>query len=386
MKKYLRLTTREAISHFIDKDGTLAPETSAEIRQKLADLADLKSDVSVTIVIPTHRVRPDADKDAVVLKNRVDTAEKDLMAMMEKRTVWPIAENLREAEAAISHSNNLDSLVVYANEHFSSVVKLPIYLPEQTTIGKYFDLRPLYKTMQQNRRYYVITVSRNKIRLIEAFNDRAVTEIETGDFPFEKSPFYTLSPDKTTVEGYEENMEKEFYNDADKSFKAFYNENPMPVILAGHIKSVAYYEQQMDNSGVVIGRVTGSFDTAPLHEIMPLVAPEVNEYRETTMKEYLTAIDTARSAKLLTTDLRQMLEKSRDGQTDTLYVGNDFNLRADPAILGGMDTGELAEYTGKTDDIFFGLLADVTDNGGNVVFLEDAMLSRYGGIVMSRRF
>lgn len=384
MKKYLRLTTREAISHFI-QDGTLAPETSAEIKEKLADLADLKSDVSVTIVIPTHRVRPDADKDALVLKNRVDAAEKDLLAMMGKRAVWPIAENLREAEDAIRNTTYLDSLVVYANEYFSSVVKLPIDAPEQTTIGEYFDLRPLYKSIQQNRRYYVITVSRNKIRLIEALNDKAVKEIETGDFPFVKNSLYTISRDKPTGDGFEDTMEKEFYNDADKSFKPFYNENPIPVVIAGDVKSVAYYEREMDDSSMVIGRVQGNFDTMPLHEIMALVAPEVERYRERTVQECLIAIDAARSAKLLTTDIRQMIENSRNGQADTLYIGNDFTMRADPAT-SDMNAEEIADYNRKTDDIFFGLLTDVTRNGGTVIFLEDKHLAKYGGIVMVSRF
>lgn len=384
MKKYLRLTTREAISHFI-QDGTLAPETSAEIKEKLADLADLKSDVSVTIVIPTHRVRPDADKDAIVLKNRMDAAEKDLLAMMDKRSVWPIAENMREAEDAVRNSTCLDSLVVYANEYFSSVVKLPIGLLEQTTIGKYFDLRPLYKSMQQNRRYYVLTVSRNKIRLIEALNDKAVTEIETGDFPFVKNSLYTMSRDKPTGDGFEEAMEKEFYNDADKSFKPFYNENPMPVVIAGNVKSVAYYEGEMDDSSMVMGRVQGNFDTMPLHEIMALVAPEVERYRERTTQECLVAIDAARSANLLTTDIRQMIENSRNGQADTLYISNDFTMRADPATLE-MNAEELAEHNRKTDDMFFELLMNVTRNGGSVVFLEDKLLAKYGGIVMVNRF
>lgn len=382
MKKYLKLTTREAISHFI-KGGTLAPETSAEIRHKLADLADLKSDISVTIVIPTHRVRPDANKDSIALKNRIAAAEKDLFAMLEKRAVWPIAENLREAEEAIRNTTYLDSLVIYANEHFSSVVKLPVDLPEQTIICKYFDVRPLYKTMQQNRRYYIITVSREKIRLIEAFNDKAVMEIETDDFPFIKNSYYTVPHFKPAKDNFGDRMEKEFYNDADKSFKSFYNENPLPVVLAGDIKSVAYYEREMDDSSMVIGRVTGSFDTAPLHEIMDPVAPEVAKYRESAVREYLSAIDAARSANLLTTDLDEIIEQGRNGNVDTLFIGNNFNMR-DPAAVN-MSELEQAEYNRSRDDIFFGLLMDVTRRGGKIVFLEDDVIAQYGGIVIVKR-
>lgn len=383
MKKYLRLTAREAISHFLLDDTTLAPETSDEIHTKLADLRKLESGVSVTITIPTHRIAP-ADQDAILLKNKIDEAERLLYAKLPKREVWPIAENLREAQQAVDHRLNLDSLVVYANAAFSSVVKLPVALTAEITVGRQFDLRPLYMAMQQNQHYYIISVSRQLIRLFEAFNDRIVTEFTSGDFPFARTPQYITLFEKKDSDNFADNMEKEFYNDADKSFRAFYNENPMPVVLLGDVKTVAWYEEQMDNSDMVIGRAAGSYDNAPPHTIASAAYPEVVRYRELLEKSYLDNIDAAASAHRLTEGLANIIAAVRKGSADTLYIADGLPLdasleREKPAITD-------ADSVMNAADVRSMLLRSVRNTGGRVVFLPPHLLSRYGGLVLARRF
>ena len=153
-----------------------------------------------------------------------------------------VVDNIKNARKKIDFGNNLDSLVLYANEHFSTVIKLPVEVKGEVMIGYDFDLRPLYKTNQQDRRYYILTVSLKKIRLIEAFNDKPVREVLSGDFPFIRDAFYeTADKEKIMQDDFVEDLYKEFCNDADKSFQQYYKEEPLPVILAGDVKSVAYY-------------------------------------------------------------------------------------------------------------------------------------------------
>ena len=140
MKKYLKLSTNEAIRHFLLKDNTLAPETSEELRQKVKDLDELKSDISVTVIMPTHKSKPDYEMDRIVIKNLVDKASKQLLKDLDKRKAEIITENMEEARETVDNSLNLDCLVMYANEFFSSVVKLPVPAVEEILIGKYFDL------------------------------------------------------------------------------------------------------------------------------------------------------------------------------------------------------------------------------------------------------
>lgn len=382
MKKYLKLTAREAISHFLLNDSTLAPGTSDEIRTKLADLGKLESGISVTIVFPTHRVAPGMDQDPIMMKNKIDEAERLLYEKFPKREVWPIAENLREAEQAVDHRLNLDSLVVYANADFSSVVKLPVELPAEVVIGREFDLRPLYRAMQQNRHYYIITVSKQLIRLFEAFNDRIVTEFTSGGFPFPRTSRYITLFEKQDSDNFVDNMEKEFYNDADKNFRAFRNENPMPVVLLGDVKSTAWYGEQMDDSDMVIGRAAGSYDNAPAHTVVAAAYPELVRYRELLEKSNLDDIDAAASAHRLSESLGDIVAAAREGSADTLYIADDLSL--DSRIR--RENFNTADGETNAADVRSLLLRSVRQNGGRVVFMPPGLLSRYDGLVLSRRY
>ncbi len=379
MKKYLKLSTNEAIHRFLLKDNTLAPETSEEIRQKVKELDGLKSDVCVTLAMPTHRSKPDYEMDRIVLKNLVDKASKQLLQMFDKHKAAEIIENLEEARDAVDNGVNLDCLVIYANEYFSSVVRLPVPAAEEILIGKYFDLRPLYKMRQQNEDYYVLTISKQKIRLIEGFNDKPVQEIVNGDFPFDRDWYYTISPRKVSQDIFVDNMEKEFYNDADKSFQKVYNDNPSPVVLAGDVKSIAYFEEVMDDKSMVIGRIAGSYDLSPLHEIIDAAAPEIEKYRKTLEDGYLSEINDAVGAGHLVTDVGSIIRLAKEGMTDTLFIGDDYS------IPDSVKNNVEVDNEGP-QDLLPGLLADVSGNSGKVVFMDDALLEKYHGLAMVKRY
>lgn len=387
MNKYVKLSTPEAFKYFIDHDDTLIPDFLVEIRKKHKD--EFHGDACVTIVIPTHRTHPDSDRDPIELKNAITKAEVQLGGMLEKRQVWPMAENMREAEAeaALAHRHNLDSLVLYANEHFSAIVKLPLVLEERVFVGREFDLRPLYKARQQNRTYFILTVSKQLLRLVEARNDKALAEYDNEDFPFRLNRFYEVRPENRQNDIIVDNMEKEFYNDADKSFRKYWIQDPIPVILAGDVKSVSYFEEVMDRLSSVIGRITGNYDQAPLHKLVEDAAREVGNYRESREKEYLAAIDKGDSAGLLTTDSLEMFTFAAQGMAESLYLNWDFTLDG-KITWQDIDRFNNENYQNELTpaDLLSVLISDVTRNGGSVIFTENGRLERYGGMVMVRRF
>lgn len=118
MKKYFKLTSTEAIRHFILRDNTLVPEASADIAHKLKDLNSMKSDVEVSIVMPTHHTKPDYEMDIINLKNLITDTENELFATLDKRKAAVYMENIKEAQQSIDYSLNIDSLVIVCQRTF----------------------------------------------------------------------------------------------------------------------------------------------------------------------------------------------------------------------------------------------------------------------------
>ncbi|MDR2009129.1 MAG: hypothetical protein LBQ22_01435 [Bacteroidales bacterium] len=377
MKKYLKLTSQEAVQYFIHRDGTLIPETTEEIKQKLNDLHFLRSEISVSVTMPTHRTFPDSDKDIVQLKNLIAEADKKLSILHDKRKRQVTMENIEEAAGNIDHRLNLDSLVIYANEHFSSVVKLPVTTNPEVVIDPLFDIRPLYRSRQQNQHYYILSISRQKIRLFEAFNDKITEEINNEDFPFENN-YYTTDPIKLKQDIFEENLVKEFFNVADKRFRKYLISNPLPIILAGDTKSVSYYQEMMDHSQTIIAQVNGNYDNSSQHEIIKAVYPVIEKFRENEQHDYLSEIDNARSGNLLSADMNEMIEFSLMGNVRALFTGNNY----------GLEEATVKDSTNKTQKRSKTLLLieNVRKAGGKIIFLEDKLLEKHNGIVLVKRF
>jgi len=389
MKKYLKLTSFEAIRHFILRDKTLVPEAPGELQHKLQDLDNLKSDLSISIVLPTHRTKPDYEIDVIMLKKLIADTEKELYSMLDKRKAEVFIENIREAQQTIDYSLSLDTMVVYANEYFASVLRLPVEMSESILIGPDFDLCPLYKTWEQNRRYYVLTISRNVIRLIEAFNDRVEQEIENKDFPFVNRDYYVDEAVELAQDSFIDNQIKEYFNLADKRFQEHYNKFPLPVILAGDVKMTAYYEEQMDNKQMIMAHVPGSYDKMTYPEIMKIVYPEVERYRESQQKKYMEEIDAAASAYLLSTDMEEMYKAIADGAGNTLYLGDSFSLNG--TVEQKDDKYEVLVTKREDDvinrhDLLSGMIMKMRDSGGNVVFVEDQRMEKYEGAALVRRY
>lgn len=385
MKKYLKLSTREAIGYFIGTDEDIVPWADERVRIELERLRGLESGVCVTITMPTHHSKPGYESDDILLRKLVERAGQQLLGFMDQRDAMQVIEGLREAEQSVDHDLNLDSLVLYADRNFSTFVRLPLTLGESVVVADRFDLRPLYRLAQQDGDYYVLTVSQSRLRLIEARGDRAVREVVEGDFPFYADSFYKVRWDRPKRDGYGESMEKEYYNDAAKSFMQLFNANPLPVVLAGPVKSVALFEGQMDDSRMVVAHVDGSFDTTTLPEVMRAVYPAVEAYRKIMHDGYLAQIDAAASAGVLVQDIGDMVGRASYGQADTLFIGTGFTLNPDPEAYTGTQEEYLANVR-TTDNMLLKLLADVAAGGGRIVFMDDDALAPYGGLVMAARF
>ncbi len=389
MKKYLKLTTNEAIRHFLFRDKTLVPETSFELREKINDLKDLKSDICVTITMPTHRYKPDYHTDMIQLKNLITETEQGLSGKVDKRMAASIIENIREAQGYIDFSLNLDGMVLYANEHFSSIVKLPIDLENEVMIGPDFDFRPLYKTRQQNRRYYIMNISRNKIRLIEAFNDKLVQEINNNDFPFVNNDYHTEDQTKLALDTFTENQIKEFFNDADKRLQKYVNQFPLPIIFTGDVKNIAYFREEMDKNYMILGEVNGSYDEVSIHQILDAVSPVIETYRNEKQSEYLSDIDRGKSGILLENDPKEIYKMAIQGNAETLYLENNYLLNGEVEVVEQEDKLKVSDPPAdKTENnrLLMTLLKVINENGGNIIFMDDGLLRKYDGMVLVKRF
>ena len=139
----------------------------------LRELKDIHSDNCITIIMTTHRTKPDYLNDGLHLKNMIKDVETRLMADVSKKEATNLLERVNALAETIDHSQNLESLMLFVNEDVAEYTRLPIKVEDRVVIDETFATRDLIRSMHLETHYYVLVLSQDKIRLIEAMNDKA---------------------------------------------------------------------------------------------------------------------------------------------------------------------------------------------------------------------
>lgn len=380
MKNYVKLSLTESLELLAGQYRKVI----SQISSSKSNIKDEWDNIKVSIIVPTHRIHPDYKQDRIVLKNLITEVQNQLLYNMKKRPALEVIENIIEAEENIDYSRNMDSIILYADRNFGSVVKLPISLEPKIVIDTHFDISPLYKAVQQVRNYYVLVVSQDKVRFMQVLNSVLIEEYMNADFPFE-STYYTDDPMKLQQDIYTNNLVKEFFNVADKRMQTYMKEDPLPLVLVGDVKTVSYYREVMDNSCTIIGCVHGSYENSPTHVITKETYPVIEKYIEDKQHDYIADIERAVSGQLLVQHINDIYNEALTGNSETLYVSNNFSLR------GRIQDGQLVvnnenDHYWNSIDVVLEIIEKVIKNGGNIVFMDDDFMDQYHGIVLVKRF
>lgn len=185
------------------------------MNEKLKKLKDVNAENSITIILNTHRTRPDNNKDSITLKNLIKEAEERLYNDLDKRVALNLIQRLNALESQIDHNHNLESLILFVNDEIAEFIRLPIQVMNRVVIDNTFATRDLIRALHIQTNYFLLLLSRQKVRLIEALDDKEIEEIGQP-FPIENTQFYSTNSLELSNARRQRNLIAEFFNRVDK--------------------------------------------------------------------------------------------------------------------------------------------------------------------------
>lgn len=339
----------------------------------------------VTITLNTHRTRPDNEKDPINLKNLLRDAETRLFNDYDKRFVWPIMEKLNHLVEKIDHSHNLESLIIFACSDFAEYTRLPVPVQNRVVIDDTFATRDLVRAMHQESAYYVLVLSRQQARLIEAYND-TVTEEKRGAFPMENNLYTTDREKLSTVKG-QDNLIEEFFNRVDKIVNEAIKDNLLPIFLATETRNFHHYLKVADRKDLVIGHINKNRDAGKAAAIVTEAWGEMTLLIRKRNLERLTELYKSVSDNKFLTDYNEIWNAIKHGRGKTLFVKKGFYK---PALLLDDQVIPVEEHRkdqkGIIDDIIDEMIDQNLNYGGDTVFIEGDEIKRFGNVVLTTRY
>jgi hypothetical protein len=351
----------------------------------LKKIKDIQAEACLTIILNTHRTRPDNERDPLLLKNLVKEAEQRLYADYEKRFVWPIMENLNKMVEKIDHQQNLESLILFANQEMAEYTRLPIKVVDRVIIDNTFATRDLVRAMHQESSYYVLVLSRQNARLIEAYNDKVVKELG-GDFPIKNNLYTTDRQDLSSNKG-TDNLIEEFFNRVDKIVQAAINDNPLPILLATETRNVHHYTKVADKKHIIIGHINKNRDDEKAHHIIPEAWEVVKAITKERIAARISELHKAVGAGKVVSDLSEIWNAIQHGRGQSLFIKKGY---FQPAILKDDMVIPVEKFEkdqkGVIDDIIDEMIEFNLAFGGDNVFLEGDQLDKFKGLALVTRY
>lgn len=355
----------------------------------MKELKKVNAENCVSVILNTHRTSPDNQKDAITLKNLIKNAEERLLKSLDKKKAHEIVEKLKELESSIDHSHNLESLLLFVNveEKVVEYVRLPIRVVDRVIIGDSFSTRDLIRAQHQSAGYYVLMLSQQNIRLIEAQDDQVIQEF--GDpFPLENTGFKTNEGRESSYSALQTNLIADFFNQVDKEVNKIRKDHKLPVLICTEEENYYEYLKIADEKDSIYdeylkGNRLEEKAGAIVKEAWPMVKNIITKRNENRIKN----LEQALSAGNYLSAANEIMIALKEGKIHTLFVEEDL---LQPAVMENGSISLLAEHdekpTGAIDDIFDDMIEMNQEKGGEVVFLPKGLLDKFNGFAAITRY
>ena len=359
------------------------------MNKKLNELKKVNAKNCVSIILNTHRTAPDNQKDVITLKNLIKEVEERLMSSLDKKEAQSIVESLTKLEASIDHNYNLESLILFVNveEQIAEYMRLPIAVVDRVIIDDTFATRDLLRAIHLTSSYYVLVLSQQKLRLIQAMNDEVIKEF-TSPFPLENTGFYTNAGRESSYAARQTNLMADFFNLVDKEVNTIRKENPLPVLICTDEANFHEYLKIADEKDSIFemhlkGNKLEEKADAIVRETWPIIKTATEKRNNDRKAELDKAVGTGR----FLSDVNEIMNAIKEGKVQTLFVQQGL---FQPAVMENGSITLLGADDEKpkvmVDDIYDEMIEMNMNYGGDSVFLQKEALADFNGFGAITRY
>lgn len=382
-------------------------------RETLSTLAQHLGWPSVSIHMPTHRTGYAKEQDPIRLKNLLKSAEEHL----ESGNLRPSEINtlLAPARALLSDSpfwrTAQDGLALFLATDVFHWFKIPIALPESISVGERFIIRPLLPALQTGERFFVLTLSKNQVRLLEATGDQ-IGELDPAGVPaslaealkyedYERHvTFHSRTPASAGAKGRRpaafhghggmpdtaKDELSRYFRMIDKGISEFLRNDDAPLLLAGVDYLLTMYRDTNSYPHLVDASMTGNPDELTLTQIRErasdLLGPHFRKELEADTVVLRSLIGTAEAS----SDVTEVIRAAHEGRVRVLFISaqadewgryDPSNGRVDVASQPGPNDWDLADLAAAQTLLHGGIVHAVNDLVANDTSLSTAAIFRY---------
>lgn len=358
----------------------LQPSTLAELRAP-------REYPAVSLLAPMQPHRPGNEEDPLLLRDLADEAAGRLRSELGKAGSEEIVRRLREAVDSVDWRNPTDGLAVLVAPGESHVLGLPFTVRPRVEIDRRFATRELVRGVARSPRYRVLALGEKPTRLFEG-QGSVLAERTTPDFPcfVEGALGEPLASGGFPVHtARAEAQQSSFFRLVDRALGTAAKDDPLPLVVAGTERDLAYFDEVTTHGSWVVGSIEGNYEETSPSDLAvrskPSVDAHVASQRVAMIAELAEAVGPGRAL----VGVKAAWTAARAGRARVLLVEDDFVYPA-REVDGTLEPVGDAAAPGVIDDAVEELVDMVLDRRGEVVIFEPGELGVHGPVALLLRY
>ncbi|MDD2603747.1 MAG: hypothetical protein RBR20_05645 [Desulfobacterales bacterium] len=297
----------------------------------------------VSIYMPTHRAGREAEQDPIRFKNLLRETENRFLTQGLRSP--EARERIKEAHQLLQDGGfwkrRSNGLAVFLSDEGLRAFRLPVPFEETLVVSDRYHVKPLLPLLTRNNRFFILALSQNQIRLLEA-TDHTAFEVELEGLPLslaESVPdiasdrslqFHTGTPPGAGQRaamffGHDiskENKDKllRWFRMIDRKIREVMGDAKAPLVLAGVDALFPLYREASTYAPLLDEGLPGnpeSLKPEDLHsQAWPLVAPVFEKSQEEAGARYRQLFGTGQT----TNEVKEAVLAAHHGRVETLFV------------------------------------------------------------------
>mgnify|MGYP001791357476 CR=1 FL=1 len=304
-------------------------------------LGELEQPFSISTYLPTHMAGSEVQQDRIRLKNLLSEAENKLvqagMSETEAESTLSTAALLIEDENFWRYQSH--GLTLFITPEETRIYRLPLSFETLVTVSDRFHLKPLLPLFFDNRYFYILALSQNKVRFFQATRYQ-VSEVDIEGVPTsldvalkyddpEKQLQYHSSNSGGGQPVYhgqgagtdDENSDiRRFLTQVNRELQSYLSAEEVPLVVASVESVHAIYKDVNTYAHLLDERIAGNPDVTKPEELRDAAWPKVAALIERSHQEALTNYKSLRDTEQASDEVSSVVLTAHRGQIDTLFV------------------------------------------------------------------
>jgi len=305
---------------------------------------------AISIYLPAHRAGTERQQDPIRLKNLLKQAEE---VLVQRGMRSPEAEALLTPAWALQRDPALlregfEGLALFVGDQVFRSFSTSRTLPERIRVGDRFLIRPSLTALVPPLRFYVLALSKKRVRLLEGGADE-VYEMNPAGIPqglaealkyddYERQvQFHSRTPAAAagrgrraavfhghggTADTAKEDLLR-YFRQVDRGLRELLGETSAPLLLAGVDYLLPIYKVANTYSQLVPKGVRGNPDEQSAAEIHSEALELLQPYLRRELEDDLAALAEARKSSTASMEVADIITAAHIGRVRSLFVSDD---------------------------------------------------------------